>query len=247
MIKNNLKRLVPGRIQETAHFQKASRFLQIVIPRYVRAKYDKIYSLINYEKYIKKEMKKYDNEFYRQRIEWYIPRATEVFNQEKKHVIDIICDRFDFESILEIACGMGLNSNYFAELGYEVCGVDLSSMAVEYANKTFPNLKGKIICTPAHNLPFEDNSFDLVFSYSFLNHMPTVSVIPTLKEMFRVANKYSIHISGLGKTGFLTSFDHHPTVKPREWWEKRFLSVGFIKIDHQCDFKTKKQVFIFKK
>jgi ubiquinone/menaquinone biosynthesis C-methylase UbiE len=45
----------------------------------------------------------------------------------------------------------------FAAAGWQVCGIDLTRAMVEEANRFFP-----CICSPAEEVPFLDNSFDVV-------------------------------------------------------------------------------------
>ncbi|NVN97724.1 MAG: class I SAM-dependent methyltransferase [Geobacteraceae bacterium] len=62
-----------------------------------------------------------------------------------------------FGSLLEICCGTGMVGRNLKAAGWNVCGVDLTKGMAEEANQHFP-----CICTPAENIPYLDNTFDVV-------------------------------------------------------------------------------------
>lgn len=88
--------------------------------------------------------------------------------------------------VLEIGCGLGTDGAQFAEAGADYTGVDLTDAAVELARKRFElfNLPGKFETADAENLPFADESFDLVYSHGVLHHTPETA--KAIKEIHRV-------------------------------------------------------------
>jgi ubiquinone/menaquinone biosynthesis C-methylase UbiE len=60
-------------------------------------------------------------------------------------------------SVLELCCGTGMVGRNFAAAGWHVCGIDLTHGMAEEANRFYP-----CICSPAEQVPFLDNSFDVV-------------------------------------------------------------------------------------
>lgn len=69
--------------------------------------------------------------------------------------------------LLEIGCGRGDILKKFKELGLEVEGFDLDEEAVKL-NEGIPVQLGNIESNP---LPYMDNSFDVVYSKSLLEHL----------------------------------------------------------------------------
>lgn len=67
--------------------------------------------------------------------------------------------------ILEVGCGTGNNLWFAAREGFSVTGIEGSKTAVEYAKNRFreDGLQGDFVVGDFTKLPFEDNSFDLVF------------------------------------------------------------------------------------
>jgi len=69
--------------------------------------------------------------------------------------------------------------------GYDILGVDISNTALAITNKKgVKTVKADIL----KGLPFEDNSFDLVYSDGLLEHF--IDPEPVLKELFRVSKRY---------------------------------------------------------
>lgn len=61
------------------------------------------------------------------------------------------------KNVLELCCGTGMVGRNFAAAGWRVNGIDLTRAMAEEANRFFP-----CICSPAEQVPFLDNAFDVV-------------------------------------------------------------------------------------
>lgn len=61
------------------------------------------------------------------------------------------------KNVLELCCGTGMVGRNFAAAGWSLCGVDLTRAMAEEANIFFP-----CVCSPAEQVPFLDNAFDVV-------------------------------------------------------------------------------------
>jgi ubiquinone/menaquinone biosynthesis C-methylase UbiE len=87
---------------------------------------------------------------------------------------------------LEIGCGAGDFSNHLAKLGAHVTGIDFSPTAVEIAGSKAKaqSLPTKFLVADAQHLPFENETFDLIFSCECLEHIPNPKL--ALSEMYRV-------------------------------------------------------------
>lgn len=96
--------------------------------------------------------------------------------------------------ILEIGSNMGQYTTLFAEKGFQMVGVDLSSKAVEVAKKNaemsnFRNIDYFQADAEDLNI-FEDETFDGVVSFSTLRYIPDFK--KALKEIYRVTKKGGI-------------------------------------------------------
>ncbi|NET60405.1 MAG: 3-demethylubiquinone-9 3-O-methyltransferase [Symploca sp. SIO2E6] len=88
--------------------------------------------------------------------------------------------------IIEIGCGGGIFCEYFAEKGYNIIGVDLSSGAIDVAREhaLLNNLTVNYQIASVYELPFADESFDVVMSSDFLEHIEDLET--AIYEMSRI-------------------------------------------------------------
>ncbi len=102
-----------------------------------------------------------------------------------------ILDFVDFKSlkgkkVLEIGVGLGADHQKFAEAGAILNGIDLTERAIEHTSRRFQllGLKSNLQKADAEKLPFNDNYFDLVYSWGVLHHTPDTS--KAINEIYRV-------------------------------------------------------------
>jgi ubiquinone/menaquinone biosynthesis C-methylase UbiE len=91
--------------------------------------------------------------------------------------------------VLEVGCGSGFAVQLFVEAGARVTGVDLTPWAVETTRRRLDafGLEAKVLEADAERLPFEDESFDLVFSWGVIHH--TTDMDRALSELVRVCRR----------------------------------------------------------
>lgn len=94
------------------------------------------------------------------------------------------------KTVLDVGCGEGftLQQLYENGVGEKLEGVDFLDTAIQIGNKIHPQLKlkqGNI-----YELPYKDNSFDLVLCTEVLEHLEKPA--DALKELKRVTKKYCI-------------------------------------------------------
>ena len=83
---------------------------------------------------------------------------------------------------LELGCGTGNLAASLHAQGLSMVASDISETVVEHARKANPDIEFRV--HPAEQLPYEDNTFDLVMSFDVLEHLPDVD--GHLSEVFRV-------------------------------------------------------------
>jgi len=91
------------------------------------------------------------------------------------------------KDVLEIGVGMGADHVEWAKSQpRSLTGIDLTPRAVEHTRKrlAIDGLRSEIRVGDAEKLPFDDSSFDLVYSWGVLHHSPNTS--DTVNEVFRV-------------------------------------------------------------
>ncbi len=84
-------------------------------------------------------------------------------------------------SILDVGCGNGIFTYSLSKLG-NVSGIDLSRKMLSR------NPIRNLVEATSEKLPFENNSFDLVFEANLLHHV--LSPSRTIKEMNRVSKQF---------------------------------------------------------
>jgi len=101
-----------------------------------------------------------------------------------KNAINV--NSYNGKTVLEIGAGVGTDLRQFAKSGARVIGTDLTLNSVKITKKGFElfNLKGLFGIADAEDLPFEDKSFDLVYSCGVLHH--TVNTQKAIDEVYRV-------------------------------------------------------------
>lgn len=95
-------------------------------------------------------------------------------------------DRFAGKKLLEVGCGLGTDLLQFARGGAFVTGIDLTPQSIDLVKRRF-QLEGIPVdarVSDAENLPFADNSFDVVYSFGVLHHTPNTQ--KAIDEVFRV-------------------------------------------------------------
>jgi SAM-dependent methyltransferase len=89
-------------------------------------------------------------------------------------------------SVLDVGCGKGFMLHDMAELipGISVKGIDISEYAIE---NTIEELKPHVRVANARNLPFENNSFDVVISINTVHNLERDECAVALREIERVS------------------------------------------------------------
>ena len=95
-------------------------------------------------------------------------------------------DTFAGKKVLEIGCGGGIDSAEFARNGALVTSTDFTEVGVKTTSELLEeaNLPVNVFQADATNLQFEDNTFDCVYSFGVLHHIPDIR--KTLSEIQRV-------------------------------------------------------------
>jgi SAM-dependent methyltransferase len=137
----------------------------------------------------------YESPTYRQvRIETYgedFGQTSWVTTEESNAIPQLLSLRSD-SFVLELGCGSGGYALHLAEkVGCRVIGLDINEQGVRNANQLAlaRGLASGVRfeqCDASKNLPFDDNTFDAVFSNDVLCHLPGRPEV--LVEMFRILN-----------------------------------------------------------
>ncbi len=123
---------------------------------------------------------------------WYSTLEIEV--DEDMPMLDEIFKKHGVSKILDLGCGTGRHTVYFADAGYEVYGFDFSRYAIKRAreilkeNQLHANLKVWDMTNP---FPYEDEFFGAVISISAFHHHKVENIKKVIAEIDRVTGKGS--------------------------------------------------------
>lgn len=84
--------------------------------------------------------------------------------------------------VLDVGCGTALSTRLLMQRGFETLGVDLSPLFLSVEKETHPTTQ--LAAADATQLPFEDESFDVVAAFEFIEHAPDVPAL--LDELKRI-------------------------------------------------------------
>ena len=128
--------------------------------------------------------------------EWSKRSAIDYYSQHRHEVSDLYPSEkvflprvlFPGAKVLDVGCASGgfFNIMRSFEPFIDFTGIDLSTTAVEMARERYP--EAKFIVTEGFELPFDDDSFDLVHCASVFNNEPNYQAM--LQEMYRVSNRF---------------------------------------------------------
>ena len=116
------------------------------------------------------------------------------FYYNKKYWQPVIPDFINYynlkaqQSILDVGCAKGFMLHDFKELMPDIItkGIDISNYAI--AN-CMPSVKNDLKVANALDLPFKDNSFDLVISITTVHNFKIEDCKEAIKEIMRVSKK----------------------------------------------------------
>jgi len=128
--------------------------------------------------------------------------------------------RYYGKKILEIGVGAGTDHLQWARAGAECYGVDLTDAAIEMTKTRLAlyQLRSHLQRMDAESLPFEDNTFDLVYSWGVIHHSEQPEKI--IREIWRVLKPSGVFLGMVYakySVGVFTVWVKHALLKGKPW------------------------------
>lgn len=93
---------------------------------------------------------------------------------------------FKPKKALDVGCAKGFVVASLVALGVDAYGIDLSDYAVTHSPE---EIRERLKCGSATELPFKDKEFDLVATFDMMEHLKEAQYRKVIKEMGRVSSK----------------------------------------------------------
>ena len=109
------------------------------------------------------------------------------------------------KQVLEIGCGMGMNAILLTQKGAKVTAIDISQKRLDWVARLFKDKDINpvtLLRVNGEQLPFRDNSFDIVYTNAVLIHMDKLNAA---QEVYRVLKPGGMAI-------FVEPLQYHPLV-----------------------------------
>jgi ubiquinone/menaquinone biosynthesis C-methylase UbiE len=144
---------------------------------------------------------------------------------EFERVVDLCLIDKNISSVLDVGTGSGLFAEEFFKRGIKIAGIDSSSEMINAAKDYLPDCELKV--SEAENIPFNDNSFDLVFFGLVFHEVDNFKKV--LSEAKRVSSSQVAILEWNYKTEeFGPPIEHRLSEK---FMKDLSLEMGFIKMN----------------
>lgn len=159
-----------------------------------------------------------------------IGHEAEVPEETQEHFENIFSDIPAGEACLEIGAGVGRLLRPASALFSHAVGVDYSAALTQVSKRYLADWpRCEVVNNDGLTLPFPNNSFDFVYSYTCFHHMPELSIIQSnLHEIYRVLRPGALcriqTLKGIREEGY----DGYVFPDIETFW-REFESVGFVK------------------
>jgi SAM-dependent methyltransferase len=123
--------------------------------------------------------------------------------------------------VLEIGVGLGTDFVRFGRSGATLTGIDLTEHAVELVRRRLEleGLSGDVRVADAEKLPFEDASFDRVYSWGVLHHTPdTRRAVEEAVRVLRPGGELCVMLYGRRSWVAYGMWIRNALLRGRPWW-----------------------------
>lgn len=153
----------------------------------------------------------------------YFSESQDTIKREHEERYSVVAKIVSDKKVLDAACGSGYGSFELSKNAKEVFGLDISEETIKYAKETFCADNLNYIIASVTELPFDDNSFDVVVSFETIEHISEEQQHLFLKETKRVLKKDGILIiSTPDKLYYSDKWNYTNEFHIKEFYENEF-------------------------
>ena len=149
--------------------------------------------------------------------------------------------------VLEIGCGLGVNSVILMEKGAKISAIDISLKRLETVQKVFQEYKIagiQLYCASGESLPFQSNCFDIVYANAVMIHLDKDQTYSEIQRVLKPG----------GRVILVEPMKYHPLVNLYRWtlapqaWKviaDYFISADFVRFGTYFQKTTHQEFFLF--
>ncbi len=179
-----------------------------------------------------------------------VPQTIEHLKSIRIYELNLVINDLPKDaSVLEVGAGAGWQAQVLEEQGFNVCAIDIIETNYK-ENQIFP-----VIDYDGHIIPFDDQSFDVVFSSNVLEHIPHIVEFQTEIRRVLKDDGICIHLLPTSNWRFWTNFTvmlkkykfasvHGETANTiltelyyfsKRYWDKLFLNSGWKILEYKSN------------
>lgn len=117
--------------------------------------------------------------------------------------------------VLDLACGPGRIAMHFEGTFRSFTVSDVDHSAIDYMRENFPSLT-VVLNQSRPPLPFADDSFDAVYSWSLWTHLPLELQMSYLADLRRILRPGGVALLTTNGHAFLDEYQAYP--RAEQWW-----------------------------
>jgi len=146
------------------------------------------------------------------------------------------------KKVLDCGCGEGRISNFLAENGADVVGIDISPETIKVAKEKTANKNISFLVMDAEKMEFKDNFFDLIVCAGILHHLDIKKTYPELKRVLKMDGKIICNEPLIHNPIFQLYRRLTPHLRT-EWEAEHILSKNDIELAEKYFGKIEKKFF----
>jgi len=150
-------------------------------------------------------------DFYNNRLDYYLEKPFRPEDNPRIKIMQRLLDVHDYKdkTILDVGCGLGAHSKYFADRGGIVTAIDFAERLLDYA-KEYNNHSNITYVSQDINAYTSNTKFDYLFFCDVLEHLPKEEIFQILQRITKHnTHKDSIVIMEVPNAAFIDAMQKY--------------------------------------